>query len=125
MIPQIAERREEAHDELRRLGETEATLKWSFEHHEAVALTHAREQFRDEKSAKEDRESWAKLYVFVADDFPGGIPEPSFVGFTLCDVGLARDLAVNAYANQNRLVTTLAGQADTLRTLEVSARQAP
>lgn len=122
-IPQIVERLEDALVDLKQLGEREATLKWSYEHHEAVARVNVRSAFAGEKSVKEDRDAAAILYVFRAEDFPGGIPDPSFVGYTLADVGLAKDMAGNAYDNQRAVLRALQAELDTLRTLHVSGRE--
>lgn len=122
-IPQIVERLEDALVDLKALGDSEATLKWSYEQHEAIAMLHARREFAGEKSAKEDRESFARLYVFLESDFPAGVPHPSFVGQTLIDVGMAKDLASNAYDNQRQVLRALQAELDTLRTLHVSGRE--
>lgn len=122
-IPQVVERLEDSIAELKALGEREAELKWSFEHHQAVARVKVRSQFAGEKSAKEDRDAAAMLYVFVAEDFPGGEPHPSFVGSTLVDVGMAKDLAENAYDNQRSVLRALQAELAVLQTLHVSGRE--
>lgn len=122
-IPQLVERLEDALVALKNLGETEATLKWSFEQHQAIARVKVRPQFAGEKSAKEDRDAAAVLYTFVAEDFPSGPPSPSFVGLTLIDVGMAKDMASNAYDNQRAVLRALQAELDTLRTLHVSGRE--
>lgn len=123
LIPQVVERLEDALIELKVLGEQEALLKWRFEEYQARARVLVRPMFAGEKSAKEDRDSAALEYVFEADDFARGAPDPNFVGQTLIDVGMARDLASNAYDNQRAELRALQAELDTLRTLHVSGRE--
>lgn len=102
-IPEMVGRMEDAIADLKSLGEDAATKAWAYRRAKAIGFA------RTSGKNAELREANCILHQI----------EP---GKTVADLGLARDLAENAYVNQRQIIAALRSEADLMRTLVVSAR---
>lgn len=102
-IPVLVDRLEEAVTDLRSLGVDAAQSEWAYRKAKAIAFVKVTGRNAEEREAK------ALLHQH----------QP---GVTVADLGLARNLAENAYGNQRQIITVLKTEAELMRTLMVSAR---
>lgn len=123
LIPALTERIEDQLEALKSAGERFVELNRDYDRHEATAVLLARKAFIGEKSAAEDRKAWATLHVFDAAEFPHGPSE--WIGLTLTDIGMARDLAEHAFKLGRTVLDRLDTELKVLQSLHVSARKAP
>lgn len=96
---------EEAHHELRALGDTAAKLKWEYRRQEAKAARSAKGRTQKDR----DREMFA--YQITP-------------GFTLADLGENRDRAAAALEAQETVLKAMGEQVRLVQSLHVTAREA-
>lgn len=102
-VPEIVDRLEEAVTDLKNMGIAAAQAEWAYRKAKAVAFVKVTGRNAEEREAK----------ALLHQHQPGQ---------TVADLGLARNLAENAYGNQRQIITVLKTEAELMRTLMVSAR---